>query len=297
MREKLGFILVMLTFGSIGLFVKNINLSSSEIALFRGAIGSLVIIFASIFLKKSFQLHATKRNLLLLIISGGAMGFNWIFLFEAYRYTTVANATLSYYFAPVFVMLLAPYILKEKWTVKKGISIVAALAGLYLVINPGVGVSGDYQHVTGVGYGLLAATLYASVILINQFIKNMDSFERTTVQLVMATLVLFPYVWFTENISVSGLDATSFILMLIVGLFHTGVAYLVYFSVLPKLSAQTVAVMSYIDPISAVFMSAMLLSESITFLQIAGGILILGSTLISEIKPRKVAKPAKKEIM
>lgn len=288
MREKLVFIFVMLTFGSIGLFVRNIQLSSSEIALFRAVIGSLMIILVTLFSKKTASFQFAKRNGVLLFFSGAAMGFNWIFLFEAYRYTTIANATLSYYFAPVIVMVLAPFVLKEKWTLRKEIAIITAVAGLFLVVNPETG--GAYQHMTGVGYGLLAAFLYASVILINQFIKQMDRFQRTTIQLVVASIVLFPYVLLTEGFSLAGLDTKSIIFLLILGVFHTGVAYFIYFSLLPRLNAQTVSVLSYIDPISAVFLSALLLGENMTLLQILGGILILGSTFISEIKPRKPMK-------
>lgn len=288
MREKLVFIFVMLTFGSIGLFVRNIQLSSSEIALFRAVIGSLMIILVTLFSKKTASFQFAKRNGVLLFFSGAAMGFNWIFLFEAYRYTTIANATLSYYFAPVIVMVLAPFVLKEKWTLRKEIAIITAVAGLFLVVNPETG--GAYQHMTGVGYGLLAAFLYASVILINQFIKQMDRFQRTTIQLVVASIVLFPYVLLTEGFSLAGLDTKSIIFLLILGVFHTGVAYFIYFSLLPRLNAKTVSVLSYIDPISAVFLSALLLGENMTLLQILGGILILGSTFISEIKPRKPMK-------
>ena len=286
MRERLAFIFVMLTFGSIGLFVRNIQLSSSEIALFRAMIGSLVILFITLLWRKKTSFWVDRKNGVLLFVSGGAMGFNWIFLFEAYRFTTIANATLSYYFAPVIVMLLAPFVLKEKWTLQKGIAIVTALTGLFFVVNPETGDASTYQHLVGVGYGLMAAVLYASVILINQFIKEMNGFQRTVVQLVVASIVLTPYVYVTEGFSLEGFEARSVLLLIVLGAFHTGVAYFIYFSILPRLSAQTVSVLSYIDPISAVFFSALFLGEKMTLLQILGGILILGSTFISERKPR-----------
>ncbi|MEH7385104.1 DMT family transporter [Bacillus sp. JJ1521] len=284
MKSKSIFIVIMLIFGSIGLFVKNIDLSSSEIALFRGAIGCLFLIGASFLVKQKFSFKTSKRNLVLLILSGAAMGFNWIFLFEAYRYTTIANATLSYYFAPVFVMILAPFLLKEKWTWMKGIGISLAFLGLLLVVNPGGEVAiGAYNHPVGIMYGLLAASLYTSVILLNKFIKDLSDFETTIMQLLTASIVLFPYVLVTQNLNYSSLDLKSISLLLIVGIIHTGFAYLLYFSVLKKLKGQTIAVFSYIDPISAVIMAAIILNESMGFVQIVGGVLILGSSFISEI--------------
>ena len=287
MKERFGFIIVMLTFGSIGLFVRNIHLSSSEIALYRAVIGSLVIILITVFLKQTTSFRIEKRDLILILLSGAAIGFNWMFLFEAYRYTTIANATLSYYFAPVLVMLLAPVVLKEKWTLSKVIAFIIAVVGLFLVVNPETDGLGPHHHLVGVSYGLLAAVLYASVILINQFIKNMNSYQRTTVQLVVASIVLLPYVFLTQGLSLPSFDVRSVIFLVILGVFHTGIANFFYFSLLPRLSAQTVSVMSYIDPISAVFFSALFLGETITPLQILGGIFILGSTLMSELWQQK----------
>ncbi|MUK87746.1 EamA family transporter [Ornithinibacillus sp. L9] len=278
----------MLIFGSIGLFVRNIDLSSSEIALFRGAIGSIFLISASFFVKQRFNLKTTKRNLLMLVLSGSALGFNWIFLFESYQYTTISNATLSYYFAPVFVMVLAPLLLKESLSWKKGLSIIIAVTGLFLVVQPDTGLgSGSYNHPVGIGYGLLAAAFYASVILMNKFIKNLSDFETTVMQLSIASIVLFPYVGLTESMYYAELDMQSLILIVILGIIHTGVAYLLYFSAMKKLKGQTIGVFSYIDPISAVIMAAIILHESMSIIQIIGGICILGSTLISEVTVKK----------
>ncbi|RFB18542.1 DMT family transporter [Bacillus sp. HNG] len=291
MKAKFIFIIVMLIFGSIGLFVKNIDLSSSEIALFRGAFGSLFLIGASFLVKQRFSFKTSKKNLILLLLSGAALGFNWIFLFESYRYTTIANATLSYYFAPVFVMILAPFLLKEKWTWMKGLGITLAFVGFLLVVNPGSEtVVGAYNHPVGIMYGLLAAALYTSVILINKFIKGLSDFETTIMQLLTASIILFPYVLGTQNLIYSGLDLQSISLLLIVGIVHTGVAYLLYFSVLKKLKGQTIAVLSYIDPISAVIMAAIILNESMNLVQMVGGVLILGSTFISEMNWKKKRK-------
>lgn len=283
MKGQLKFIIVMLIFGSIGIFVKGIDLSSSEIALLRGAVGSIFLVGASFLVKNRVSFSSIKRNLLLLMLSGGALGFNWIFLFEAYRYTTIASATLSYYFAPIFVMVLAPFVLKEKLTIVKAGSILVAMTGLFLVVSNGSGLVGDSgSHVMGIMYGLLAAVLYASVILMNKFIKNQSDFDTTVVQLMVAAIVLLPYVLVKEDMNLSGLDPESIILILVLGIIHTGVAYLLYFSAIKQLKGQSIAILSYIDPISAVIFAAIFLAEGMTLLQIVGGILILGSTFLGE---------------
>jgi drug/metabolite transporter (DMT)-like permease len=293
-KSKYKIITAMLIFGSIGIFVKGINLSSSEIALLRGVIGSVFLILASLFAKQKLSFKSIKKNLILLIFSGAAIGFNWILLFEAYRYTTISNATLSYYFAPVFVMILAPFVLKEKLTPVKTGCILAAMAGLFLVVNIGGSSAGtSYNHPLGILYGLLAAALYSSVILMNKFIKKLSGFETTLIQLLVSALVLLPYVLIRDYFDFSGVDSKSIVLILIVGIVHTGIAYFMYFGSVKELSGQTIAVLSYIDPISAVIMAAIFLGESMSIIQIIGGILILGSTFVSE--KLDVKMKAKKE--
>lgn len=296
MKGQAKLITTMLIFGSLGIFVKNINLSSSEIALFRGAIGSIFLICASFLVKQKLSFKAIKRNGILLILSGAAIGFNWIFLFEAYRFTTISNATISYYFAPVFVMALAPLILKEKLTIGKISSIIVAMIGLFLVVNNGgSSASGSYNHTVGILYGLSAAALYASVILMNKFIKNLSGFETTLIQLMLASLVLTPYVYLKEGITdVTALNLQSIVFILILGIVHTGFAYYLYFGAIRELKGHTIAILSYIDPISAVIFAALFFSESMSFLQMVGGALVLGSTLFGGIETSKKRKKAKK---
>jgi RarD protein len=285
-RGQAKLIAAMLIFGSIGVFVKNIDLSSSEIALLRGVIGSIFLLCVSLLLKRKFSFKEAKGNLFLLLLSGAAIGFNWIFLFEAYHYTTISNATISYYFAPIFVMIAAPFILQEKLTPFKVGSIIAAMIGLFLIANNGGSSDGSYNHTAGILYGLLAAALYASAILMNKFIKNLSGFEITLIQLMMASLVLVPYVFIKDSFSFSGLEGHSIVLILIVGVIHTGLAYYLYFGAIKELKGQTIAVLSYIDPIFAVIIAAVLLGESMGVLQIIGGVLILGSTFLSGIEER-----------
>lgn len=285
MNAKLRNITAMLIFGTIGLFVKNIELSSSEIALTRGFIGGVTLILATIFLKKKISFEAIKNNLYLLIFSGLAVGLNWIFLFQGYKYTSISNATLSYYFAPVFVTILAPFILKEKLTLSKFLCVLMALVGMFCIVGVD-GINGG-SDLIGIVYGLLAAGFYASVILINKFLKGIDSIEITVIQLISATITLLPYVLYVEGLGILSVSSVSIPYILILGIVHTGIAYLLYFSSLQGLKGQTIAVLSYIDPVFAIIISAIILKEQLGVLQIIGGVLILGSSFLSEFLNRK----------
>lgn len=285
MNAKLRNITAMLIFGTIGLFVKNIELSSSKIALTRGFIGGVTLILATIFLKKKISFEAIKNNLYLLIFSGLAVGLNWIFLFQGYKYTSISNATLSYYFAPVFVTILAPFILKEKLTLSKFLCVLMALVGMFCIVGVD-GINGG-SDLIGIVYGLLAAGFYASVILMNKFLKGIDSIEITVIQLISATITLLPYVLYVEGLGILSVSSVSIPYILILGIVHTGIAYLLYFSSLQGLKGQTIAVLSYIDPVFAIIISAVILKEQLGFLQIIGGVLILGSSFLSEFLNRK----------
>lgn len=275
----------MLIFGSIGIFVRNIDLSSSQIALVRGFIGCIFLLAACLIMKQKLSLAAIRRNLILLILSGSGIGFNWILLFQAYKYTTIANATLSYYFAPVFIMFLSPLILKERLTAIKACCILAAAAGMFCIMGNSGGTGAG--NIIGIGYGLSAAALYAAVVITNKFLKGLSGLETTLIQLGSATLVLLPYTLLTEKIRIFSLDAKSTVLLIVVGIIHTGFAYLLYFTAMRHLDGQTIAVFSYIDPISAIILSSILFQEPMSLLQILGGILILGATLISELSGRR----------
>ena len=281
-KARLNLIISMTAFGTIGLFVRNIELSSAKIALFRAVLASVFIGIFLVFRKRKIDFGKIKKELLLLLISGAAMGFNWIFLFEAYNYTTVSAATLSYYFAPVIVTVLCPLIFREKMGIKEWICFFGSTLGIVMITGIGDFAEGS-GHMKGIALGLLAALLYATVIILNKFIKNVEGTERTLFQFLSAAMVLTPYIAFTEGFSDVSLDLKGTICLLTVGLIHTGICYILYFSSLSYLPGQKVALLSYIDPLVAVICSAFILREDMTLMQIAGGILILGFTLYNEI--------------
>lgn len=279
-------IISMIIFGTIGLFVRYIPLSSGEIALYRAVLAALLIGAYLTVSKQKIQFKSIKKELPLLLISGMAMGINWILLFEAYKYTTVSVATLSYYFAPVIVTLVCPFMFKEKPGLKQIICFIMSTIGLVLITGIG-DLSGSNSHLTGILFGLGAACFYATVILMNKFIKGVDGIHRTFLQFIAAIIILIPYVAISGGMNINSLNTVGWISLLIVGLIHTGITYCLYFSSLKELPGQKAAILSYIDPLVAVLVSVCILKETLTLWQIIGGALILGFTLLNEIKIRK----------
>ena len=277
----------MLLFGTIGIFVKNIPLQSSMIALVRGAIGTLFLLIMIACRRKPISVSSLKDNFLWLFLSGACIGFNWILLFESYRFTSVAISTLCYYTAPIFVILASPLILKEALTPKKLLCVITAIVGMFLI--SGVLQNGfiDLGQGKGILLGIFAAVLYATVVLINKKIKHLDAFEKTVMQLGIAALVLLPYCLATQQGVSLALEMKPLLLLLTVGIVHTGVSYYLYFGSLSSLSVQTVAVISYLDPVVAVLLSVLFLGEPMKLTDVLGAVLILGAALISELPGRR----------
>lgn len=272
----------MVIFGTIGVFVRYLPFASSVIALVRGAVGTLFLIFVGLVSGKRVDKAAVRNNILLLVLSGAAIGFNWILLFESYRYTTVAVATLCYYLAPVFVTLLSPVLLKERLTGGKLACVAAALAGMVCISGVFETSAGTENSPVGILFGCGAAVLYASVILMNKFLKDISSNDSTVIQLLSAAVVLAPYVLATERIDMETVTLPAVLLLLFVGIVHTGIAYRLYFSAVSALDGQTIALLSYVDPVVAILLSAVILKEPLNFFSVAGAVLILGSAFAGE---------------
>lgn len=281
MPPKAMLVVSMAIFGTLGLFTRNIPVSSGELALYRAILASALILVYLAVTRQKIHWKSIKKEIPLLLASGIAMGINWILLFQSYRYTTISVATLSYYFAPVIVTVVCPFLFHEKLTKKQILCFLMSTLGLILIIGVGnLGQSGN--DLLGVLFGLGAAVFYADVILLNKFIKNVTGIHRTLLQFFAAILILVPYVACTGGIHLTELDGLGWGCLLAVGLIHTGVTYCMYFSALKDLPGQEAAILSYIDPLTAVLISTVFLGEYMTVQQVFGGILILGFTLWNE---------------
>lgn len=277
---KLMFSAAMVIFGTLGIFTRNIDVTSGELALYRAVLATALIgAYIFLFKNEGIGLKSADHELPLLLASGITMGINWILLFQAYRYTTISVATLSYYFAPVIVTIASPLLFRERLTAKQIICFVMSTLGLVMIIGLD---GGQGANLTGILFGLGAAVFYAAVILLNKFIKNVADIQRTVMQLIAAVVTLLPYVLYSSGINLGNLDTTGWACLLTVGLFHTGITYCLYFSSLKDLTGQQAAILSYIDPLVAVFISVLLLGEPLTVTQLIGGALILGFTLWNE---------------
>ena len=287
MRARLGLILSMSIFGTIGIFRRYLPLPSGVIAFVRGVVGTLFLLLLVAMMRKGISWRSIRENLWKLLLSGALIGLNWVLLFEAYRYTSVATATLCYYMAPMFVIAASPFVLSERLTAKQACCVGVAIVGMVAV--SGV-LEGGNMDLRGILLGLGAALLYASVVLINKTFSEIEAYDKTIVQLFAASVVILPYILIAEEIVWSAFTPLVCLILVILGIVHTGMAYALYFGSMGGLSAQSVALLSYLDPIIAIVFSAFLLGEWPSALTFGGAILILGAAMVSEMPSRNQAR-------
>ena len=277
----------MLIFGTIGIFRRYIPLPSAFLAFARGILGGVFLLVFMRLRGKNASRRLPPRRLLRLVLTGAMIGFNWMLLFEAYNHTTVAVATLCYYMQPTIVLLLSPIVFREKLTGRNMVCALISIAGMVLISGVVSGSSTQRQDPLGILLGLSAAALYAGVVIMNKKIQGADADQRTTVQLLAAGIVMLPYLLLTDGFRGVVFTPHTLLLLLAVGIIHTGVAYALYFGSMEGLTAQSIAVLSYIDPVSALLFSALLLQEPLAWMHIIGACLIIGAAMMSEIGQRK----------
>ena len=283
-KSVLMILSAMLIWGTIGLFRRFIPLSSAFLAFSRGILGGIFLLIVMRIKHEKAAERLPLRTVVRLTLTGAAIGINWILLFEAYNYTTVAVATLCYYMQPTIVILLSPVIFREKLTPKRAFCAVFAIIGMFFVSGVIGGGAAQASNLKGIFLGLGAAVLYSIVVITNKNTAGIDAYRKTTIQLLSAGSVMIPYLLLTGGFSSMSFSARTVILLLIVGIVHTGIAYVLYFRSMDGLKAQSIAIFSYIDPVAAMLVSAVFLNEPLSIYHIIGAILIIGSAVISEIQ-------------
>ncbi|MBR0469032.1 MAG: EamA family transporter [Mogibacterium sp.] len=287
-KARLQLIFTMLLFGTIGTLSRYIDMPSSVIALGRAFFSVLTIILILALRRQKLDWDDIKRNIGWLTLSSVFMCCNWVCQFEAFKYTTIAVSTLCYYMQPVFYILAAAIVIKEKLSPRKLVCVAVAFCGMIFV--SGVLQTGFHiSELKGVLFGIAGGFFYAMVVLINKYMKDISPVNTTIMQMALVSLIMLPYSAATGGLAAARVTTVGIICLIVLGALHTGIAYIIYFDAVNKLSAQTVGILSYIDPVEAVLLSAFFLKEPLTIWTIIGAVMILGATAVSELKTDKEA--------
>ena len=284
-RSYMKYFAALLLFGFNGIVASFIDLSSYEIVLLRTFIGSVLLIALFFLTRNKLTFYQYKNDSLFLLLSGIAMGTSWMFLYEAYAQIGVSIASLCYYCGPVIVMALSPLLFREKLTASKLCGFAAVLIGIILVNGSAFNGNGNLWDIF---CGLMSAVMYAAMVICNKKAQRITGMENATLQLFVSFLTVFIFVLFKQGLTVH-LHTEDIIPVLILGLFNTGIGCYFYFSSIGKLPVQTVAVCGYLEPLSAVVFSVIVLHETMLPIRILGAALIIGGAVSSELVKRKTS--------
>lgn len=285
-RDALKYLAAVILFGSNGVVASHIAMSSYDIVFTRTLIGALFLsaVFIASRAKPSFRSH--KRHFTFLLASGVAMGTSWLFLFEAYRQVGVSVATLAYYCGPVIVMVLAPVVFKERLAASSVIGFVTVLVGMLCVDGRAL-VQGQVS--LGLVFGVLSAVAYAAMVILNKKAGSITGLENPMWQLIAAFVTVAAFVGVKQGFAVH-VPAGSWVPVLVLGLLNTGVGCYLYFSSIGSMRAQSVAILGYLEPLSALLFAAAFLGEALNPLQAIGAVLILGGAVFGEmLRQRAIA--------
>lgn len=276
--NRVKLLLVMVIWGSLGVFTRTIPLSALNLAFLRALI-ALPVLFAA--MKMGSQRKVTLKRLRPYIVSGVLLGFGWLTLFYGFKHTNISTAVIIYNMCPVYVMIGAPIFLKESISRIQIAVIVISFIGLFLIVGNNLLEGAGYM---GMMLSAVSGMCYAVIVLINRNIKDrVDNRYATFVQILTAMLVLLPFVVYDGTIySVIELSGVQLFLTVLLGVVHTGVAYTMFFSLYAHMKSVEIVSYSYFEPLFGVLMGVLFIGEILSIWQIAGGILILGSTYIGE---------------
>lgn len=295
MKYYIMFVAAMLIFGSNGVFASMLDMSGAQLVLMRTLIGGAVLLIIILISRSRTPREVLLREKWRLLFAGVCLGANWALLFEAYNLMNVSLATLTYYTAPVLVLVLAPFVLKERQNSLAYVGMLVVVVGMLLVVGTDFGEGGVI--VTGLVVGLGSAVFYAMLMLVNKKISGVSGLNLTFIEIIIAAVILLPYVFATSGGVPLPTDARGIFALLFLCTVNTGFACWLYFSSMNRLPAKAVALMGYFDPVSALVFSAVFLDERLSTVQFIGAVLVLAGALVGQLRPRGFTKTDAESIM
>lgn len=295
MKYYLMFVAAMLIFGSNGVFASMLDMSGAQLVLMRTLIGGAVLLIIILISRSRTPREVLLREKWRLLFAGVCLGANWALLFEAYNLMNVSLATLTYYTAPVLVLVLAPFVLKERQNSLAYVGMLVVVVGMLLVVGTDFGEGG--VTVTGLVVGLGSAVFYAMLMLVNKKISGVSGLNLTFIEIIIAAVILLPYVFATSGGVPLPTDVRGIFALLFLCTVNTGFACWLYFSSMNRLPAKAVALMGYFDPVSALVFSAVFLDERLSTVQFIGAVLVLAGALVGQLRPRGFTKTDAESIM
>ena len=272
--------------GVNGVFASAVSLPSFEIVIIRATFSAALLGIALVVMRQPLVLLKRKREAALVVLAGLFLAGDWAFLFEAYEHAGLGMGTILRYTGPAFVMLLSPLVFREKLTVPKLIGFGIVVAGAVLV--NGVALQGGSFY--GIAVGLVSGVCFGSVIMVNKKIVHVVGVEKVFLEIGVAAVALLLVGIFVKGVTfnVQPTDIAPLAALVIV----TAVGNYMYLRGMEGISVQSVSVLGYLEPLSAVFFGMLLLGETMVPVQATGAALIICGAVLCELGGKlKMPKP------
>lgn len=281
----LGILLASFIWGTLPIILKQINGASHVIVFYRVFFAFLAISLLFLVRGKTALLKVPNRRTVIIMMQQGVLlGINWMLFIGAFQYAKVATVELLCYAGPLLVTILAPFVLHEKLKPTIFIPLGFSFVGLLIILVPH-GVNFDQSELLGASMASLSAFTYAALTLRNK--KVLPSVKTTVFvwyEYLAASLFLLPFALYSTAIGNGPTGAVSFFWLVTIGVVHTGFTGLLFFAGLRRLRADQSAILTYMEPVSAIVLAALLLREPLTLPTIIGGLMVVvGGTLVARM--------------
>ncbi len=279
--DYLKYMLSLLLFGSNGIVAAAVDAEAVAIVFWRTLLGSLLLAGIFVAKRQCVTVHHRPKDAAFLLLSGASTGMSWVFLYEAYRLAGVGVSTVIYYIGPVAVMALSPMLFKERLTAGKVCCLGIVLVGAIL-LNSASGEAG--VDPAGLACAFASAACHAVMVIFNKLASRTQGLENPMLQLAISFATVAVYLLFAGK-GLPAFPVRTAMPLVVLGLVNTGLGCYLYFSSLGGLRAQSIVVLGYLEPLSAVVLALLLLGEPMSLVQAAGCAMIIGGALLAELAP------------
>jgi drug/metabolite transporter (DMT)-like permease len=267
-----------LTWGLIGILVREVELPALAIVFFRVLLSSSCIVLLLLAVGRRDLLRPPPR---VVIGLGVLLAIHWSLYFAAIKETSVASAVLITYAAPIFMAMLAPVLIREHVPRASVLALVVSVAGITAITLSG-GSGGEEVRLVGATLAVGAAITYALLIVsLKRWAADVHPMTLVAWQEGTAAVVLSPALLFTSFGGVTGTDVAY---LVVLGVFLTGLTGVIYVGALKWVPATTAGILAYMEPVSAAVLAALLLDESLTPAIVVGGGAIVAAGVVVALR-------------
>jgi len=250
--------------GTIGVLARFAALPAEHITFYRLFLGAICLLLYMLSTAKRTQiLHRPSKRT---IINGVLLAAFMVFYIQAMNYTSMANAVMLIYLAPLLCAVIAHFIFSEKLNLLNAIVIVLALIGFAMMMEFSISFSGSADESLGLFYGVLSLLSYSGFMLINRKPSECTPYQSTLVQLLVGALCMLPFVLVSSK--------TPTIIqgywLIAIGILPGFIAILCAVKALRNLPSVTFGTVAYLEPVAVVCFAWGLFGETLNMMQLLG---------------------------